>query len=465
MTRATPLLVALAGCGPQRSGPGGVPPGSAGMDASMEARPHDATLAWDLDEDAPVVVRCAASGEPGEAHRVVTAPSDRSVTLFGLLAETEYRCALSAGGPDVEVAFATGPRVVADWRVDGDPEAVWGAYTLLNQFGDHGLRDHVITVFDPQGRVRLAHRLPDGLSVGVDATFLPPDRLLLGGGTGVSPALVDLAGRDLWRLPPAPVDERYHHDAELAPDGTVLVLRDEPQVGPAGETFLGLRIEAWDVEAMAVTWSWSSVAAVDAGLLPVRPGDAWHSNALQRVEDAEGVGLMVGQAETARILRVDQATGAVSWQLGDGLDFALLDGAWFYGAHDPEWSGDRVVMHDNGRARPEGAYSRVVEYAIDRDARTATQLWEWTEPGWFELLYGDADRLPDGHVLVARGHCDDCALVTNDALRSDVLALDPVAGAVSWRLWTDDPSIGLYRAERIDGCALFHHVGYCPDDG
>jgi hypothetical protein len=60
-------------------------------------------------------------------------------------------------------------------------------------------------------------------------------------------------------------------------------------------------------------------------------------------------------------------------------------------------------------------------------------------------------------VLVATGH------TTGQGTGPGwILEVDPATDEVVWRLdftsWTD----GLYRAERIDGCAVFGNVRTCP---
>ena len=70
-----------------------------------------------------------------------------------------------------------------------------------------------------------------------------------------------------------------------------------------------------------------------------------------------------------------------------------------------------------------------------------------------------AVTLPDGHVLVATGHCYDCGL-TGD--RSWIAEVDPVTDAVVWRLDFGSEEDGISRAQLVDGCALFANARYCP---
>jgi hypothetical protein len=147
-------------------------------------------------------------------------------------------------------------------------------------------------------------------------------------------------------------------------------------------------------------------------------------------------------------------------------DFSLIDDdgnpapveQWFYTQHAPELDGSTLYVYDNGKDRPGEHYSRVVAFDVDLTARTLHQTWEWRGDGWYEPIWGDVDLLPNGHLLVTRGHCDDCGA---DPVPTSWVELDPGTGPV-WEL--DTPTLGHmgYRAERLDGCAVFANAEYCP---
>jgi hypothetical protein len=192
--------------------------------------------------------------------------------------------------------------------------------------------------------------------------------------------------------------------------------------------------------------------------------DPYHPNSVQEVGDA----VFVNIRHTHQVVKIDQETGARVWGFGSGGDFELVDvdGAplgeeeFAWGAHAPELSGDRLLMHDNGWSRPTvKPYSRVVEYALDEQSMTATLLWEWTEPGWYEPIWGDVDRLPNDGVLVTRAHCD----CSSPEQRTEVIELSASEPReVVWRLTMGEHLDGGYRAQRIDGCEMFDHRGVCP---
>jgi hypothetical protein len=170
-----------------------------------------------------------------------------------------------------------------------------------------------------------------------------------------------------------------------------------------------------------------------------------------------------------QVVKIDKETGSRVWTFGKEGDFELLDvdgqplgdEDWAWGAHAPELNGDRMLMHDNGWHRPGAgvSFTRVVEYQLDDQAMTATLLWEFTEPAWYEPIWGDVDRLPSDGVLLTRGHGEG----SNPDLRTQVVELGPGdPGEVLWRLTMGEHPDGGYRAQRLEACELFDHRGVCP---
>ncbi|MEQ1507709.1 MAG: aryl-sulfate sulfotransferase, partial [Myxococcota bacterium] len=261
----------------------------------------------------------------------------------------------------------------------------------------------------------------------------------------------------------------YHHEALVTSEGWLVSLQGVEN-SHGGEPFIGFRIEAHDPSTGELTWSLDSQPLVDAGVLPAPPaGDAdpYHANAISWVDDDPlGASVWVSLRGTGNLMRVDRATSTVTGFFGpeEGLDLVDPSGGplpptdWFWGQHAPEIVGNRFLVYDNGGRRPgAGLYSRVAEYV--RTSATEVQLaWDWTEPGWYEPNFGSAVTMPNGHVLVATGHCGDCEPKGDAAW---ILELDPGAGTVVWRFdLTGDDSV--YRGQPIDGCGIFANVRWCP---
>ena len=101
------------------------------------------------------------------------------------------------------------------------------------------------------------------------------------------------------------------------------------------------------------------------------------------------------------LLKIDRASGELVWQMG-GLDddFTWIGEPLDHPHLSQTWEGGLVVF-DNGDHREPQA-SRVVELAIDEEARTVEVIWEHAqEDGEFLALLGDVKRLDDGHTLIS----------------------------------------------------------------
>jgi len=149
--------------------------------------------------------------------------------------------------------------------------------------------------------------------------------------------------------------------------------------------------------------------------------------------------------------------------LFDALGQPVVEASsWFYGQHDPEFDLPRVLLHDNGHQRPGELYSRVLELELDLVGREARVTQDWREEGWYEPILGDADRLASGNVLVSRGRCwNFCGSGGVGDRLSNIAEFAP-PGEVVWKLEFGEDQ-GVYRAERIDGCALFNNIAYCAE--
>jgi hypothetical protein len=427
-------------------------------------------VAISLDESGGAILTCTADDDPDEQHQVITAVgTDHDFGLFGLLADTTYDCQVVAGAASAVFAFTTSPLPdwIPDWTVTGETTG----YTLFNHvLNGLDANDQKLLIVDPEGQVRWYRLLPEQVAGDVDSRYLGDGTVLYGGGYGARPRRIDLAGETVYRLDDPVTGRTHHHHAEQLDDGSVLSLVTTTNLVPEQkEDWTGFAIEVVDPGTGALAWSWDSQTAVDAGQLPVATGgDPYHANWTWWTTDTEGPAVWVSLRNLDRMARIDRDTGLFSWTLGPGGDFVLLgiDGEpagtedWFYLQHAPELTGDTLVVYDNGIGRPGGSYSRVAMFRLDVEARTLQLLWDWTEDAWKEPVWGDADLLPDGHVLVTRGHCWECSSADVDG-RSGLIELDPETDLATWRLDFPGDRDGLYRAQRIDGCDVFDSTRWC----
>jgi hypothetical protein len=91
-----------------------------------------------------------------------------------------------------------------------------------------------------------------------------------------------------------------------------------------------------------------------------------------------------------------------------------------------------------------------VEYRIDDETKQAELVWEfpgtfevdaWYRDEWHTQIWGDANRLPNGNVLITAGtgRADE---------RTRIFEVTREDGQVVWEMWMP-PRTGSYRAQRI----------------
>ena len=174
----------------------------------------------------------------------------------------------------------------------------------------------------------------------------------------------------------------------------------------------------------SLIWSWRTRDhfGIDVSY-PVRWGpfpdyagnevDVYHLNSLQQVTDGSG-DYVVSARHMDNAFRVDRATGAVEWVLGqvppDSPAGTLAAQLTIVGdprggprrPHDARLDGDVLTLYDNRTDTGEAA--RAVAYQLDLAAGTATMLWQIEdEAGRSSPGLGSNRVTHDGTVLVSWG--------------------------------------------------------------
>ncbi len=428
---------------------------------------HRATLEVTTGEALGLEIACSLDGDPDEVHRLSAPAACRQpVHIDGLLADSRYLCSISTPREEIAVTVDTLPLPdgLPTWHIE-ENGSTWGAYNLVN----HAITttdadpEQKLLIIDNDGRLRWHYKFEDSRSRTADAQYLGDGRILTLGAVFLEPKIIDLGHNTHWTGPPA----EYHHHAEMLSEGILTMTTAQNTNGL--DTWQGFAVWLLDPDSDQSLWSWNSQSAVDNGILPPPDDDEvdpYHANALAWANDDEGPALWVNLYTPNQILRISRESREASWILGADGDFQLFDetGApsqdWFDSAHAPELHLPKVLLYDNGNDRPGGIpYSRILELEVDQLARTARISWQWTEDDWFEPLWGDVDQLENGNVFITRGHC----LFCTPGQVSQLLEVDRVTEEVVWRLAFDSEVDGIYRAERIDGCALFDNSAYCED--
>lgn len=202
--------------------------------------------------------------------------------------------------------------------------------------------------------------------------------------------------------------------------------------------------------------------------------DWTHANAVVLDEGRNAVLVSVRHLDQVFAIRYQDdengPAGELLWKLGQGGDFTLESGEWFLHQHSPQVLDDGSIMiYDNGNERPGTSlddpdrlpYSRAVQYEIDTENWTATQVWEHRADSPGEAVYapfvGDADVLESGTVLIAHGGLLDPPAHTPQTEGvvgwGRVIEVARDSGDIVFDLQVKDPGREqgwiIYRAERI----------------
>lgn len=422
-------------------------------------------------------LRCEGDADADEVHELtLPAPGDGGEDVFlpGLLADTAYACEIVGLDRESELLEFTTDPLPDDLPVAGLVEdgPGGGGYLLLNHgTDDKENRETKFLVYDERGRMRHYYWVPFS-APDLDTQYIGSGQVLYGGGYAALPTIVDLQGRVIAQAPGVFENGNYNHTAERLDDGRVLtteIARTHDPANPDGVDWMGFTVEFLDPTLQGRAYVLRAQELVDLGQLPLGSAsntDPYHLNALQYFPDEGEVAANLYRL--SEVLWIDLDLRSVRDRIGWNTDWRLQDEAgaplpaadWFYGEHAIEFDGDLLLMHDNGAGRPSAEkYSRAVEYRLDPVARTATLVWEWSEPGWYENIWGDVDRLPDGRVSITHAHCEKCSDVGGQ--RTEVIVVDRATNEVDWRLRFSNPHDASYRSQWIDGCELFYRPSAC----
>jgi hypothetical protein len=358
------------------------------------------------------------------------------VRVRGLAPATEHPLTWSVQAPDGrtalgDVTFETEPPLpgfVPSFPIGGLGDG-HGGYVMLDLLDLRpGSAGASLLVVDTNGVTRWHTSRGDGL-VGPAAVYAAP-RMRSDGSLlfvrELSLSIVDELGATLTMLTPRDLGlPGLHHDVLELESGNFLALSmtfrdiDYPELGlthVAGDLIVELTPEG------DVVWEWDAFDHLD----PMRrrdgfedeifdpatgqAGQDWtHGNGIV-LDEATGT-LLFSMRHQDWVIAIDVDTGDVLWRLGEEGDFALTAGTWSYHQHSPQWQDDgTLLLYDNGLGNPglDDALetSRAVRYALDLEAMTATQVWEDEAEPFMAPIAGDADRLPDGSILVTDSAID-----------------------------------------------------------
>ena len=310
--------------------------------------------------------------------------------------------------------------------------------------------------------------------------------------------------------------DTFHHDVLEMPSGNFLALSTEIRridAYPTSDTDPTAPTEPRDIAVDRIiefrpatgeiVRSWSLFDLIDPNrisqsfdatdfyarsyddILDEPPIDWTHANGL--VYDEATDSLILSIRKMSAVVKIDLTANELVWILGDptgwGPEFSRLllepvgELDWPYGQHAPEITPTgTLLLYDNGswgRAYPpaegdpiEERYSRAVEYRIDEENLTVTQLWSYgglETDHFYAAFVSEADRLPaTGNILLVNGgqEVDDdgkpvyVGYEAEEYPRVRTSLMEVTNTTPAEKLWeisidTIDGSWGSYRAERL----------------
>ena len=426
--------------------------------------PLGAFVTWSTDQPANSEVRFGQDGY--QYHIVIPGEvTEHEVYVVGMRAGSEYDIQAVSTNADA-TGNATGQTTTGELpgflveRMDvvtPATEATQPGYTLTN-FWDSGQSPTVALIVDFEGYpvwYYVNGDRNDGFgATSTDWTF---DGTVLVGNAGAEPAReVDLEGNILWTGPTGGT-ALSHHTSKLR-TGNYLVVR---------ESASSARVEEIDADN-AVVWDWDLYA--DSDVTNNGVSDWCHLNSVTTDASEEYVFI---NCRFQGLFKVEKSSKNLMWQMGAAIDddqigdVAYLpdNSARFNDAHDPEVHEDGTVLfYDNQgwENRMVGAgngnfQSQVVEYQMNDADKEATLSWVfpgdfevdgWYTSSWSTPIWGDADRLENGNVLVTAGITGtDTGGMTPPGTNTRIFEVTR-DGAVVWAVeWPEGK--GSYRAERV----------------
>lgn len=162
-----------------------------------------------------------------------------------------------------------------------------------------------------------------------------------------------------------------------------------------------LRINtAGSADTLMQGWTyWTHADKID---VPTQIQDIDHPNSIDFDRDG---GMIVSFRDLGAILKIDPVTHQVLWQLGGTRNQFTFIGDplnGFSGQHSVRvLINAHFLVFDNGVNHSIQA-SRVVEYAVNEAAKTATMVWQYTpNPSLFNPFTGSVQRLSNGNTVIA----------------------------------------------------------------
>jgi hypothetical protein len=458
--------VGSGGAGAGGSGGGGPLASLTVSNLAIAANPRmslSCYVSWTTSEAATSEVQF---GVGGYQFRIVDsqAVTAHKVHVVGMHAETAYQVkALSTSATatgSAEGTFTTGKLPTGlpakGTLVVADSSKMQPGWTLTNyQIGSSTSSNTstvpgVIVIVDAQGLPvwYFVHGTTADQYGMTSTDWLPNGHVLMGNASAEPAEEVDLEANVIWKGPTGGTPAASHHTSKLS-TGDYLIVRESNATA---------RVEELSPDNKVV-WSWDLYDYVK----PKTTAADWcHLNSVS-VDEARN--FLYFNCRYQGLFKIDRATKAILWQMGAAIDDAHAgdvtylpdNSARFNDSHDPEIHDDGTVLfYDNqgwtghtGGEMNGSFHTRAVEYMLDEAKKQATLTWQfpgsfavdaWYTQTWYTPIWGDADRLANGNVLITAG-------VRGAGTHTRIFEVTR-AGEVVWGIeWPENN--GSYRAARI----------------
>jgi hypothetical protein len=449
------VFTALLGCSDDGAG---VPPGGVAIPEVEFWAPWHNELAtwvrWSTDEPASSRIEFGETAEYEFYVQEDELDLEHEVLVFGMRAERTYHLEVLSETEDGELlssgdlTYETGALPFPTLRTEvthRQTKFISPGWTLANLSLGTGIDNVAVVMFDDEGEVVWYYEIPgEDARADLEATLVDTGNVLIGGAIApnLRPVEVDMTGTIQWAGPEQTDSELaiggMHHTFKKLPNGNYVTMFFDFQNGLVDV------IEEFDPDLEEV-WTWNTFDYLPDPETPYPQG-----NDVQVDLDDDAV-YYNAHVEGA-LYKIDRADGGVIWTFGQDQDFKMLDleeDDWFLRAHAPHVLDDgNFLFYDNGTSGR--GWSRAVEYEVDTEAHTARLAWQYPDEddddAWYNRIWGEADRLPNGNTLITAGSCDP----DDDQARIFEVMPD---GTRVWEMWLDSSDkgecAGSYRSERI----------------
>lgn len=200
-----------------------------------------------------------------------------------------------------------------------------------------------------------------------------------------------------------------YHSLLIGYDSQVFDMRDSISGGDSAAVVIGLIVQELDsLKNVVFQWrSWDHFSIMDSPTVNYLGHriDYVHGNAVDLDTDDN---LIISCRAMNEVTKIDRNTGDIIWRLGKNAihnEFTFFaDTAGFSAQHHCRILPDgHLTVFDNGNYHTP-QYSRAVEYELDEDNMTCTQVWEYrNDPDIYGGSQGSAQRLANGNTMIGWG--------------------------------------------------------------